>query len=469
MSKYQKLVNNSLIFAVGNLGSKLVIFFLVPLYTYTLTKSQYGLVDIFTYASSFIMPIFTLSVYDAVLRFVMDKYHNRKAVLINSIIIVLIGFVILILFFPLIKILLPFEEYILEFYLVYLFQSFYMIFSQYIRARGYLKLFAFSGILNSIVMLFGSIAFLLWLDWGIFGYLLSIIVSNIIVVFFIVVKGEIIKDIDLRRINKSLMTEMLKYSLPLIPNSVMWWIMGFSDRFIVTYFLGLGANGLYAIANKLPSVINILNSLFFQAWQMSAIEEEHSKEKATFYSKVFNIFALLMLLSTSILIWNLKLIMSLLVSPDFYSSWKYIPFLLLGTVFASFSGFLGTNYIVSKETMGVLKTSLVGAILNIIVSIILVPIIGINGAALGTMVSFGFVWILRIRDTKRFVNIKMNMKNLFLTLLTITVQIIILYANLEYNYFIQLFLVATIILINIEELLNILKSCHQLLNKKRRE
>ncbi|MEH7356290.1 oligosaccharide flippase family protein, partial [Neobacillus drentensis] len=419
MNIYKKLVSNSLVFAVGNLGTKLIAFFLVPLYTYYLTTSDFGLVDLLTTTVSLLIPVFTLSIFDSVLRFVMDKCYDKQTILINSLFVILIGFTLLLMIYTVLVILLPFKDYILYFYLLLLVQSLFTTLTQYIRAKGMVKLFAASGIINAFILLISNIILLVMFNWGIVGYLLSLIAANVVSCFFVVIWGGIQRDINIKKVNFKLMKEMLQYSIPLIPNALMWWIMSFSDRYIITIFLGYSANGLYAVASKIPSILNILNSIFFQAWQMSAIEEAESRDKSKFFSNVFNVFSLTMLVSTSLLLVFLKLIMDLLVADNYFDSWRYVPFLLLGVVFSSFSSFLGTNYIAAKKTSGVFKTSVIGAILNVVVCIILIPIIGLNGAAIGTMLSFLVIWLLRIRDTKQFVSIKINIRKLFLTIVII--------------------------------------------------
>src|SRR5690606_38107953 len=118
------------------------------------------------------------------------------------------------------------------------------------------------------------------------------------------------------------------------------------------------------------------------------IEEANSKDKSNFFSNVFNVFSMVMLLSTSLLLVHLKYIIEVLVADSYIESWKYVPFLLLGIVFSSFSGFLGTNYIAEKKTTGVFKTSLIGAIINIVLNLLMIPLLGLNGAAIATMISF---------------------------------------------------------------------------------
>jgi len=451
MNIYQKLFNNSLIFAAGNLGVKLVSIFLLPLYTFYLTPDEFGMVDLITITVSLVIPICTLSIINSILRFVMDKKYDKQSVLINSLFVSIIGFTIIVLAYPIVSLILPFKEYILYFYLFLFVQFINTLFAQFIRANGLIKLFAINGILTAFLLLLGNMIFLIGFQMSILGYFLSFILAYLISSIFIVIYGNIYKDINIKKMNLPLLKEMLIFSLPLIPNTLMWWIMGVSDRYLITYYLGLSATGLYAVAVKIPSILNIVNTIFFQAWQMSAIEEADSKEKSLFYTKVFNIFSVLMLTATSFIILILKPIMSVLVADSFFESWKYVPFLLLGVVFSSFSGFLGTNYIAAKKTSGVLKTSLVGGVINILLNVLLIPIIGINGAAIATMISFFLVWILRIRDTKVFVDIQINKLKLILTLIIIYIQIFVLY-NVAANLEMQILFFILLLLTNMKEL-----------------
>lgn len=466
MNIYKKLLNNSLVFAIGNLGTKLIIFFLVPLYTYYLSTSEFGMVDLFTTTVSLFMPIFTLSISDSVLRFVMDKAYDKQAVLINSIIVIFIGSGVLLLMYPLLIAFFPFDDYILYFYFLILIQAIFTSLNEYVRAKGMVRLFAASGIINALSLLLCNILFLVILKSGVIGYLLSLIVSYVISIIFLLWRGKVPKDISIKKINVILLKKMLIYSVPLIPNALMWWVMTFSDRYIISYMLGLSANGLYAVANKIPSILTIINSIFFQAWQMSAIEEADSNNKSVFFSNVFKVFSITMLVSTSFILAHLKFIVDLLVSDAYFEAWKYVPFLLLGVVFSSFSGFLGTNYIAARKTSGVFKTSIVGALINVASNILLIPLIGINGASIGTMLGFLVIWLLRIIDTRKFVKIKLNIRNLLLALVILSLQISLLYSENSVEYLIQISLFLSLILLNFKEMKIILNKIPSLKRSK---
>ena len=369
MSSYKKLLKNSSIFAIANLGTKIISLLLVPYYTFVLSAQEYGSVDLIVTTISLIIPIITLSIFDSVLRFAMDMLDKREDIFISAFMVMIIGFILSALLLPLFKLIPSIYEYIGLFYSIIVIQSIHILLSNFIRAIGKIKLFALDGVFNTIILLTSNVILLTVFKYGVKGYLISILISHIMSCIFIVLFGKILNYIKFSKYNKNIVKEMLLYSIPLIPNALMWWIMNVSDRYIITIFLGYTANGLYAVANKIPSLLNIVNNIFFQAWQLSAIEESNSKTKSNFYTNVFNIFATTMLLVTSILVLMIKPLIKLIVSSEYKECWKYAPFLLLGIVFSSFSSFLGTNYIAMKKTNGVFKTSIIGAIINIILNI----------------------------------------------------------------------------------------------------
>ncbi|MCI1857423.1 MAG: oligosaccharide flippase family protein [Sporolactobacillus sp.] len=468
MNRYKKLAVNSVIFAIGNLGSKLISLLLIPLYTYYLSTKEYGTVDLLTTTVGLVVPILSLSIYDAVLRFVMDRSYDKKKVLNNALFLTVMGYILFCLLFPIFKLVLPFRDYLLYFYLMMFTSSINSSLMQFTRANGQVRLFASIGIISSIIILVGNILFLILFHFGMVGYLISLIAADLFSTVLLISVGKIYKYLAPSNINFILLKEMLIYSIPLMPNALMWWVMNVSDRYIVTYFIGASANGLYAVANKIPNILNMINSIFIQAWQMSAIETADSKSKSQFYSNVFNVLATAMFVGTSLLLLFLKTILRMVISPEFFSAWKYVPFLLLGTVFSSFASFLGTNYIAAKNTVGVFRTSIIGAIVNIAVNFALIPVIGTNGASISTMLSFLVIWLIRIEETKSFVTVNFNIKKLSGNILIILFQIILIYSNIPFQMVLQFLLFILLILLNYYEMKLLGEKGYQYIKKKTR-
>lgn len=445
MDKYKKLINNSLIFAIGNFGSKIVSIILVPLYTYYLTTTEYGTVDMVTTTTTMLLPIISLSIYQAVFRFTMDNEESNSEVFTNSIIITSIGAFIALLFYPILSCFDSIKNFLNYIYLILIIQAFQNLIAQYTRAIGKIRVFAFNGILQTLILGISNIILLLILDYGIGGYLMSIILSNIVSIIYLASSIKIINILKINELNLILIKKMLKFSIPLIPNSFMWWLINASNRYFIIYFKGMDENGLFSVANKIPTLLILFTSIFSQAWQLSAIDEYDSKDKSKFYSKIYNFYFLGLVFGTSFILMMLKVIINKFLAVEYFSSWEYVPFLLLGVVFSSLSGFLGTNYVASKETKGAFNTSLTGAIIAIVANVVFVPYLGAIGAGLSTMISFAVVWIVRIIDTSKYIIIEFDIKEIIVSLLIIAIQIILLFLGIEYQ--IEFFLHVILILI----------------------
>jgi len=424
MDKYTRLIRNSGIFAISSLGSHLVSFVLVRFYTEMLTTTQYGLIDFMVTTISVVVPVISLSVVEAVLRFGMDNDCSSD-ILSNGVFVALCGTLLFCFIGSRFLADTAYEKYGPYMVALVALTSIDNICAQYIRGRGRVASFAISGIVKTIVFTGSNIVLLLYLRLKVEGYLLSLIISEAITILFLM---NSIRDIGMARarINAKLLSQMLKYSIPLIPNSLFWWVMNAADKYVILGVLGAGANGLYAVAHKIPSLVNICNSLFFQAWQLSAVEEERSKDRKEFYSNVFNALAVTLFLVAGVLLVLIKPVMSIMVSDNYANAWKYIPYLVIAMVFSAFSGFLGTNYVASKKTKGALKTTLFGAGVNILLNIALINRFGMNGAAFATMVSFCITWLYRAYDTKEYVHISYNTEALVLSTVALVLQSILM-------------------------------------------
>ena len=177
---------------------------------------------------------------------------------------------------------------------------------------------------------------------------------------------------------------MLTYCVPLIPTAVFWWIMGVSDRYLVKWFVGSDANGIYAVAYKIPTILTILATVFMDAWQLSAIAESGDRRaQARFYARVWDAFFSAVCLCAGGIIAFSSLLIRLLAAESYYDAWRYIPILTLSMIAAAFSNFMGSVYVVTKKSTASLWTSLAGAAANIALDLLPIPRIGVQGAARG--------------------------------------------------------------------------------------
>lgn len=423
--KYKKLAVNSFLFAIGNFGSKLISFLMLPLYTFALSQSEFGITDLILTTSSLMLPVVSLSVFDAVLRFGLEKDEDHKSVFTNAFIVTSISSIIMI--FGGIVLNFFMDGYIIEVILILIVQSFQALFSQFAKSQDKIREFAINGMLLSFLIAALNIVFLIRLKLGIDGYIYSIIIANFLANLWLILKLKLWHQIDIGLYDSALLKRMIKYSTPLIPNSVAIWVNNTANRYFILYYLGSALNGIFAVANKIPTLLGVLNSIFFQSWQLSAIEEYENKDKSHFYSEIFNIYSQFLFFATTCILLILKPMMSIIVSEKFYEAWRFVPFLLLSVLYSSFSGFLGTNYIAAKKTAGIFFTTIVGAIINLFFNFILIPRLGLIGAGISSSISFLSLWIIRHFDTKKFVNIEIDAKKMVQNHLIVFIQIATLF------------------------------------------
>ena len=402
---------------------------MLPLYTRFLSTSDYGKLDIIQTTISLLIPLITLQAVEAVFRYSVDmkKKSNASVVLINGLFLCLLGMVISLSLYPVFNKVEPFSSYIGLFYLIMFLNMACDVMKQFVRGLGKITVFVVSDLSYTASIVLFNVIFLTVIQLGLRGYLLSIVLAQLVTMAVLLIFGNIVDNLDLRSFDRSFLKSMLIYSVPLIPNALMWWVMNVSDRYMLTYFIGFDATGIYSVSYKFPSLITLVNSIFFMAWQLSAMEQYGKDGYERFYRNVFGALSSLLLVSTSFVLVILKPLLMIFVAEAFYESWKYVPLLLVGTVFQAFSSFFGTNYTASKKTKGAFSTSVVGGIVNIGINFALIPIWGIQAAAFSTMAAYVAMWLMRVKDTQKFVKIEVDWRNLLLSLTVIGIQILGLY------------------------------------------
>lgn len=270
------------------------------------------------------------------------------------------------------------------------------------------------------------------------------ILSNMICVIVAVLCSRIWHVITFRIYPKTLKV-MLKYSVPLIPNALMWWIYGASDKLIITYYLGVGATGVFAIAKKLPTLIDTFHSIFNQAWQISAIQENDSSNVKEFTSNVYKMYFTCMVLVVGGLLTIARPFVIYILSDSYESTWLYIPFLLLAVGCSCLSGFLSANLIAAEQTSQIFKTTVIGAVINTILNFLLIPTLGLNGGATATFL--GFLVVLKIRENLLIKQEKLDITFNRISLITIIGIQMVVYYVFPFQYAFVILCILEVVLI----------------------
>mgnify|MGYP004514269349 FL=1 len=409
-SKYKDLSKNTLLFTISSFGAKIISFLLVPLYTYVLSTQDYGLVDLMTTTVQLLIPILTINIQDAVLRYALDKDYDEGVVVGAGIKIIVfssifLGLILLVVGkFYLIHL---DGQYLMFLFFSYVFGALNNCFSMYLKARDKVKVLTVSGLINTFLACILNIVLLLWLKMGVTGYLVANVAGTIIAVLYMLVAGKIFKETKFKN-TFMVLNKMIPYSMPLVANSLAWWLNNASDRYILTFFCGAAVNGIYAVSYKIPTILSTIQSVFYSAWSISAITEFDKDDSDGFIGNVYSLYSAASYIGCSILLIGNVFIAKILYSNDFFVAWKYVPFLLVGTVFNGIALFEGCIFTAVKRTKDVSRTTIMGALVNTIINFLLIPFIGATGAALSTMIGYMTVWIIRTLQLRSIVKMKVD-------------------------------------------------------------
>ena len=418
------LLKNTVIFAIGNFGTKLIAFFLVPLYTNILTTNEYGVVDLIYTIGTVLVPVLTLNIGEAVMRFSLDKNAEQEKIMSTGVLSFALSMILCLLIFPIavnFKEIGAFSGYVYG-YTISL--ALCQISLCNLRGKELLLKYSIGNIILSLSTAILNIVFLMVLHKGVEGYLTAYILSNLITALYALIAGNILDVFKKFKIDKKLSKEMVKYSVVLIPNSFMWWIMNSLDRIMVTSMVSVAANGVYAVAYKVPTLVSMVAGVFNQAWAYSAIREEESSDKTEYSNSVYERLVGINVVVGMGLLMIMKKFLQYYVGKEYYEAWKYTPFLVIGFVFMTIGTFVATEYTVHKDSVGFVVSGIVGAASNVVLNWLLISHMGAMGAALATCFSYILVYVYRVIDTRKYIVLKVfKVKHLLGYLLMIVASI----------------------------------------------
>ena len=407
--RYKRLVDNSIIFAIGNFESKLMQFIMIPIYSYALSTYEFGKVDLLTNIVYLLAPIVSFDLFDGAFRFALDKFEDKNKIFSTSFI-TLVGMSIIMFIIGSICSIFVTGYPIMYTVILLIITIFFSLVSNFARAIGFVKHFAIAGIINTFTMGVANIILLLVVKLGIEGYLVSFCVGQFIGILYLFIATDIPNYLSVREYSLETLKKLLKYSIPLIPNGLAWWLNSTSDRVFVLGILGPSYNGIYAMASKIPSAISTILSVFFQSWQISVVEEYDKKDSMKFINTVYDTLSSLLFCAAVLLVAVIKPVFNLILNANYYNGWKLIPILLLSVIYTNIASFLGTMYTANKKTVGILTTTVYGAIINVILTVVFLNMIGLNGAAVANAVSFLVVSLLRYKYMKKLGKIRINFR-----------------------------------------------------------
>ena len=458
MNKYQTLAANTILMSAGTFGSKLLVFLMVRFYTGCLTPAEYGTADLITQTANLLIPLVSLDITDAVFRFAADRQGRRAEAFSVGLRVITLGSAGTLAVIALLQGVPAVRAYGFLLASFVIASCYHGLCAHFVRAQGNTGLFAIQGLFNTALFIGLNVLFLAVFHWGIRGYVLSTTAANLLTTALLIWKARLWRDLRPGP-KRGLRRQMLRYCVPLIPTAIFWWIMGVSDRYMVKWFLGSGANGIYAVAYKIPTILTILAAVFLDAWQLSAIAESDGDRQAhlRFYGRIWDAFVSAVFLGAGGIIALSPLLIRLLAEEAYYDAWRYIPVLTLSMAAAAFSNFLGSVYVVTKRSAASFWTSLAGAGTNIVLNLWLIPRMGVQGAAVATFASCLVVFLIRLVNARQLLPFPLSGRKLAIGVTAPLVQTLFLLFRWPGWVLAQLAGLAVLLLLGLPALLSTLR------------
>ena len=403
-SSYKRLGKNTVLVFIGKAGSSFVALLMLPLYTRWLSTEEFGTVDLINTYSTILLSIISCSIASAIF-VVPDKKNKTECSAYYSTGLVFVGFISI--FFALI---LGGINYTINSDVFFLNNGWNIVIltismilinytQQFVRAIDKMSVFSIVGIIQSVST--ALLAILLIPKFQLNGYIISLVISNIISSLYAFFASNSYLYVNLRLIKRVYLLHLLKYSVPLMPNTIMWWLVNGFNRPLMESELGLSAIGLYAVALKFPNIITSVSDVFMNAFSISMIEEYRNPNFSVFFTNTFKVvylFIIICAIGISILS---KFIIGIFASQEFFEAWRILPILTLSSVFSCASSIIGGVFVARKESKYYFYTSIYGAISSVFFTIVLIKLFGLIGCATASGISFLVMYISRYIYAKK--------------------------------------------------------------------
>lgn len=422
MDRNKRMFKTTIIYFIGNFGSKLLSFFLLPIYTAWLDPNAFGKIDLILNIVPLIGPIFTLQTTESIFRFLFDckSETDIKKNITAAFAIYIFGF------FSFLVLFIPYcyftnFEYSILFILYFLFLYLGIFVQQVMRGFHQNTGYAISGIISTLVQGITNIILIQIIAEN--SLLIAPILSSLCIFVFGFFKTKLFKYIHINYLEINTIKKQLQYAIPLVPNQVCWWFNGVVGKYIVNFFVGGNANGLLAVATRFPNLISTIMQIYFLAWTENSIYEYNSNDRDEYFSNNLNGLINFLLFCMSGLLPIVKIYFDLTIDHAYIDALNLIPILFIAMFFNSIATFLGTIYTASKKTKDAFFTTIYAAITNILASFIFISQIGIYGYAFANLISYIIFVIVRYRSVNRICNIRIKFPN-FKALICIVISLI---------------------------------------------
>lgn len=408
--RIKELLTNTLLFSIANMGSKILVFLMVPLYTSVLSTDEYGISDMVHTTAQMMMPVLTAMIAEAVLRFCFIKEFDNKVVFSIGVRFVLCG-TLLCIFLSIVMRFIPFFEslswYIFFIPVVFITQCGTNLFHKFARGIEKVKVSAVGGLIGTISVVSLNLLFLLVLKLGVVGFLLAYSLADIIAITYMAYRCKALNYWS-RETDRNVRKQMLVYSIPLIPNQISWWALSNITRYIMLGWLGVSVVGVYSATLRLPSILTVLSDIFAQAWLLSALKNYGSEESKKFIKSMHSRYFSLLIIMTALIILLSYPLARILLSGEFSSYWWITPYLFISVFWGALIGFLGSIFSAERKNKMQFISTMVGSLVAVLITLLFLKKYGVVVAAISTWAGYFVIWLIRRIAVNKYIDIGLS-------------------------------------------------------------
>lgn len=416
----RELIKNTTILTFGTLCTKGLMFIMTPFLIRWLTQSDYGTFDIAINYVTLLIPVITFDIGEAVFRFLVNVDDKKcKSIISNALVSEFVALLFGIVTLVALNFIFPSYRNLMNcFFLVLIAEGAYTFFGMIMRGLKKLPFYSVANILYVLSMIVASVILIKVMGMGLNGIFYSYAIGYAVSAVYMGIVCRINRYFSWKEFDWNVLKQMIKYSAPLIPNAIAWWVVNISDRTIVSLVLGVESNAILAVTHKLPNLCQTLFSRFHLSWQQSASETINNSDRDRFFNTVFNSLIkrmgslILLLLSVNFLFFEI------LYTEEYFQGYYITPILLVAMLAYMVAQFLGGINIAKMESKKNGITTVIGAMVNIVFHLISIRVLGLYAAVISTFFAYMVILVIRYMDLRKEINLRLE-KSSYLVLVIV--------------------------------------------------
>ena len=432
-AQLKRLGADSLLYAFMNVGTKLIAFIMLPIYTNFLPPEKYGVLGLIDNWTSMLTFLIIFGTDSALAFFYFDTKDEakrleyvRNVMYFRLFVVFLLALVVVIAGPWISKVLLDDAHYVNLLYIsiaTLFVDTVTIVVLMVMRFDFITKKVVVYTVLKMLLMAIFSYLFLKYFITTAQGILLGRLLGFGIV--FLLLLPSSIKYLK-PKINRASLKEILKYAAPLVPASLAFWVIANASSFFLKAFHSTHEVGIYLAATRLATIITLLTSGVQMAWRPYSMSIKDKKNSPLLFSKVY--MGLLVLGIFGIMaIATVMPYLIVILGKEYFNSYQYVSIVSAATFLNFYYLIISTGLFFTKKTTAISVTFGIVAVVNTVLNIVLIPKFSIWGAVIAYLVAYmvANVFIFRKSQQAYYVPVSFGkMSFLFISMLAAVASII---------------------------------------------